>query len=457
MILKKNVNNYLFIYLISHLLIWTLIPSVVNTNLPLDTIEALAWGSDLKWGFEKHPPMSGLMVEIIFQLFGSNDWAFYLLSQIFLIFTFFIVWKFSNEIFKDETLSLISVLMLSGFFFYNYTTPEFNVNICQLPFWALTVLYGWRSFNVKNKISNWLFFGLFASFGFLSKYLFIFLLIGIKIFYLYFLMKKKKINLYYSIPGLIFLAVISPHLIWLSQNEYVTILYGLSRSNIETGNFLNHLINPLIFLIKQSIILVPIVLMTYVLLKKIKINIKSNNTLIYLVCINILPFILMLLYSLLTGAKIRTMWMTPFYIFFPTMLLFIFKKFILFKNLKKFFLIFFIIFLISPMTYFAVSVLDKNKRTDYPGREIADLVQRKWDKNFSNEITIVVGDEWAAGNLSYHLVSRPKWLRSLKTMSKELDENQGVIYAGNPDILKKICPGEFGTIRPTGYCMIGRR
>lgn len=457
MILKKNVNNYLLIYLISHLLIWTLIPSVVNTNLPLDTIEALAWGSDLKWGFEKHPPMSGLMVEIIFQLFGNNDWAYYLLSQIFLTFTFFIVWKFSNEIFKDKTLSLISVLMLSGFFFYNYTTPEFNVNICQLPFWALTVLYGWRSFNVKDKISNWLFFGLFASFGFLSKYLFIFLLIGIKIFYSYFLIKKKKINIYYFIPGLIFLAVISPHLIWLSQNDYVTILYGLSRSNIETGNFINHLINPLIFLTKQIIILVPIMLMTYVLLKKIKIDINSNNTLIYLVCINILPFILMLLYSLLTGAKIRTMWMTPFYIFFPTMLLFIFKKFIFFKNLKKFFLIFFIFFLISPLTYLAVSILDKNKRTDYPGREIADLVQRKWDKNFSNEITIVVGDEWAAGNLSYHLVSRPKWLRSLKTISKDLDENQGVIYAGNPDILKKICPGEFGTIRPTGYCMIGRR
>ena len=457
MILKKNVNIYLFIYLISHLLIWTLIPSVVNTNLPLDTIEALAWGSDLKWGFEKHPPMSGLMVEIIFQLFGNNDWAFYLLSQIFLTFTFFIVWKFSNEIFKDKTLSLISVLMLSGFFFYNYTTPEFNVNICQLPFWALTVLYGWRSFNVKDKISNWLLFGLFASFGFLSKYLFIFLLIGIKIFYLYFLIKKKKINIYYFIPGLIFLAVISPHLIWLSQNDYVTILYGLSRSNIETGNFINHLINPLIFLTKQIIILVPIMLMTYVLLKKIKIDINSNNTLIYLVCINILPFILMLLYSLLTGAKIRTMWMTPFYIFFPTMLLFIFKKFIFFKSLKKFFLIFFIFFLISPLTYLAVSILDKNKRTDYPGREIADLVQRKWDKNFSNEITIVVGDEWAAGNLSYHLVSRPKWLRSLKTISKDLDENQGVIYAGNPDILKKVCPGEFGTIRPTGYCMIGRR
>ena len=36
------------------------------------------------------------------------------------------------------------------------------------------------------------------------------------------------------------------------SNEYVTILYGLSRSNIETGNFINHLINPLIFFNKTN-------------------------------------------------------------------------------------------------------------------------------------------------------------------------------------------------------------
>ena len=44
-----------------------------------------------------------------------------------------------------------------------------------------------------------------------------------------------------------------------------------------------------------------------------------------------------------------------------------------------------------------------NKRTDYLGSEIADLVERRWNKNFSNEVMYVVGDEWYAGNLSYHL------------------------------------------------------
>ena len=75
----------------------------------------------------------------------------------------------------------------------------------------------------------------------------------------------------------------------------------------------------------------------------------------------------------------------------------------------------------------------------------------------TNEIKIVVGDEWSAGNLSYHLSSRPSWTRDLKEKSIENNDDGGVIYTGNPEILKKICPGEFGTIKPVGYCMIGKR
>ena len=70
---------------------WTLIPTITNNNLPLDTIEALAWGSSLDWGFNKHPPASAFFVEVFYQIFGSNDWAYYLLSQIFVIISFFIV------------------------------------------------------------------------------------------------------------------------------------------------------------------------------------------------------------------------------------------------------------------------------------------------------------------------------------------------------------------------------
>ena len=134
MILKKNINKAFYLFLLSHLLLWTVIPSLSNTNLPLDTIEALAWGSNLDWGFSKHPPFSAFAVELVYFIFGKNDWAYYLLSQIFVITAFYYVWKFSLLILEDKTQSLVSVLILSGIYFYNFTTPEFNVNVSQLPF-----------------------------------------------------------------------------------------------------------------------------------------------------------------------------------------------------------------------------------------------------------------------------------------------------------------------------------
>ena len=135
-IYKKQIKIYFYIFLTIHLILWTLIPSLTNNNLPLDTIEALAWGSNLDWGFNKHPPMSAFMVEIFYSIFGSNDWAYYLLSQIFIIFSFFVIFQFSKEILNNEILALISVLLLEGIYFYNFTSPEFNVNVCQIPFWV---------------------------------------------------------------------------------------------------------------------------------------------------------------------------------------------------------------------------------------------------------------------------------------------------------------------------------
>jgi len=127
-VLNRNINNIFFIFTLSHLIIWTLVPSIVNKNLPLDTIEALAWGSNLDWGFNKHPPMSAFFPEIFFQIFGSQDWAYYLLSQFFVLIAFYFVFKFSYEILDNAKLSLISVLLLESIFFYNFTTPEFNMN-----------------------------------------------------------------------------------------------------------------------------------------------------------------------------------------------------------------------------------------------------------------------------------------------------------------------------------------
>ena len=163
-VLNRNINNIFFIFALSHLIIWTLIPTLTNKNLPLDTIEALAWGSNLDWGFNKHPPMSAFFTEVFFNIFGAQDWVYYLLSQIFVLIAFYFVFKFAHEILGDIKLSLLSVLLIESIYFYNFTTPEFNVNVCQLPFWSLVIYYSWKIYESKDiKFADCFLVGLFGA------------------------------------------------------------------------------------------------------------------------------------------------------------------------------------------------------------------------------------------------------------------------------------------------------
>ena len=382
----------------------------------------MAWGNTLEWSFSqhtptgaffKHPPTSSFFLEVFYQIFGAQDWAYYLLSQIFVVIAFIVVFKFAEQLFNNKTLSLISVLLLEGIYFYNFTTPEFNVNVCQLPFWSLCVYYSWKLFDKQTitfKDCFWL--GAFAALGFLSKYLFIYLLISIDLlfFYIIFIKKYQKFDFKYLISLEVFIVLLVPHLIWLANNDYITIIYGLARTGLENSSLLDHITYPLIFLGKQIGILIPFFIMSFFLIKKVKFKVSlKDKKLLFLIFINLVPIGLMFLTSMLTGSKIRTMWMTPFYLFFGVLIVYIFQAQINLKKLNGFISAFLVLFIFSPFAYAYISITETDKRTDYLGKTIAEKTQYAWNKDYKEPINVVLGNEWHAGNLSYHLDGARIW------------------------------------------------
>ena len=87
-----------------------------------------------------------------------------------------------------------------------------------------------------------------------------------------------------------------------------------------------------------------------------------------------------------------------------------FQKNIILKKIKLLYFYFFFS-LFSPRILFVKFKFKKDQRIDYPAKEISNMVQDKWKRILIMILSIVIGQAWWAGNLSYHLDSRPKFIR----------------------------------------------
>jgi 4-amino-4-deoxy-L-arabinose transferase-like glycosyltransferase len=401
---EKKIFYLLCLY---HLIIWTIVPYYSNKNLPLDVIEALAWGQDFDLGYNKHPPLSAWIPGLLFKIFGNKDWIYYLLSQVFIVISFNFLWKLSSFFLKKNYQILLSVLTIEGIAFFTFETPQFNVNICQIPLWIGTVYFFFKSIR-KNKITDWIFLGVFSALGFLTKYIFAYLLISLFFYLVFIFLIKKKINFNSLYALLTFFLITLPHFQWLIQNDFTTIYYAVKRGGLNEFNIYNHLLNPLKFLASQIAISLPFLLLGYFLIKKIKIKLPFNNEkFIFLIFSFILPFFLILITSIISGSRIRTMWMIPFYSLIGVFFIFLYQDQINLKKLKKFYIILIIFLVISPTLYSLRSIY-KDSRTGYEGKKIALQIEKEWKTISKEKISNVGFSEWYAGNLSYQLSNRPK-------------------------------------------------
>ena len=407
MIRPGNEKKFFYILCLYHLIIWTFVPYFSNKNLPLDVIEALAWGQDFYLGYNKHPPLSAWIPGLLFKIFGNKDWIYYLLSQVFIVISFIFLWKLSSLFFKKKSQILLSILAIEGIAFYTFDTPQFNVNICQIPLWIGTVYFFFKSIK-NNKIINWIFLGVFSALGFLTKYIFAYLLISLFFYLIFISTKKKKISFNFLYALLSFLLITIPHLQWLIQNDFTTLYYAIKRGGLNEFNIYNHLLNPVKFLMNQIIVLLPFLLLIHILIKKIKVKLPINNEkFIFLLFSFLIPFFLILITSIITGSRIRTMWMIPFYSLIGIFFIFLYQNQINSKKFKNFFILLIIFLIVSPILYSLRSIYS-DSRTSYDGKKIALQVEQEWKNISKDKISNVGFSEWYAGNLSYQLGNRPK-------------------------------------------------
>src|SRR5580692_11327490 len=85
--IESQPRQALAAFLALHFLIWTALPALLYTNLPLDLIEALTYGREWPLGSDKLPPLPWWLAEIVHRMFDA-DAAYYGLAELCVVIAF---------------------------------------------------------------------------------------------------------------------------------------------------------------------------------------------------------------------------------------------------------------------------------------------------------------------------------------------------------------------------------
>jgi hypothetical protein len=412
--LATHRDSYYFVcFALVHVAIWTVLPEFTQPNAPLDTIELLYWGRQWEWGYYKHPPLPAWILHGTSIFWAEEVWPSYLLSQFCTVVCFWAVWNLARSALSSR-LALVVPFLLEGSYYYNFTTPEFNNNVVSRCCWALVIWATYRAMTT-GKAWRWVFVGLFLAAGMLSKYDMAILALTL----LGFSWIHPDARRHWGTPGpwwmlAVALACFWPHLLWLVRHEYLTLHYLAERSEGAPG-WERHLLHPFKFAAGQLLAVAPLLLLAQPLLGRRPHlaprpwNPKTRFLRDYVLTVTLVPLGLILLTSLLTGARLRSMWGAPMWTFAPLALVLVFEtrdSLIACRQTAWRCGIIGLVFALAFAGRNTVSpyLREKGSAVHYPGDVLADLVEDRWEALFPEDsLRWVGGPWWPAANVSFYL------------------------------------------------------
>jgi hypothetical protein len=414
---QLSAKQLFFGLVVLQIFIWTLVPMLTHTSLPLDVVrEGLAWGHEWQWGYHKHPPLPSWMVEISFLLLG--DVGPFLLSQLAIVTTFIFIFLLGREIFSEKE-ALIAVILLVGIYYFSLPTAEFNHNIAQMPVWAAMIYFFYRALN-SDQLRWWCLLGVSAGVGLLSKYT-VLVLVCVMFFYVLFTPANRKIfgRLGPYLSVFVALLIVAPHLYWLVNNDYLPLRYLSNRSGqIET--IWMRPLKSIDFLLAQVAAHIPIILLLLAggMVKQIwcmplehKISIaKSDRN--YLIVLGLAPVLLVSVIPLMGGSGLRSMWGAPMWSLSGLLLVMLLGTPSNSVKTNRFYWAALSLLIFFPIAYGLNSALSgayskKPKRTAWPDREIAARMVNNWDSVTGCSLKIVTSDGWLGGLIAMRAENRP--------------------------------------------------
>jgi 4-amino-4-deoxy-L-arabinose transferase-like glycosyltransferase len=210
-----------------HGFIWTKILILLKAaqDVHMDVAEAFAWGQKFQLGYGKHPPLSGWIAGLWFDVFPAQDWATYALAMATLGVGMVICWLIALRV-VDRRRAFFVVVMLALYPIFNFKGFKYNPDLLQLVTLPLLVLAYLNAFEKRTWLSGvWL--GLAGALALMTKYWVLTMIGAIGLAALIHPQRLKFLGSpapWVAIATLVVAMI--PHLIWLKQVDFVPLTYA---------------------------------------------------------------------------------------------------------------------------------------------------------------------------------------------------------------------------------------
>jgi hypothetical protein len=431
-------------FLALHAALWTALPALLYPNLPLDLIEALMYGREWQLGYDKLPPLPWWLVEVAYQLVG-HDFAYYLLAQIAVAAGFAFVFLAARAL-VGTTGALVSVLIVDGLHYFNYTSAKFNHDVVQLPFWALAGFAFHRALRGRQN-ADWLLLGLAVGISLWAKYFVAVLAIPLALFVLFDREARQTLKTpgpYIAIAAA--LVTMAPHLVWLVNNNFLPFTYAEHRA-LPSRGMIDHVWRPLQFAIGQLFFLLPSLLIAAPLFWPRRANqsslipaqavIQNHNLgagdsdsrsplsrgrtdhgsddydrrIVTLLAFG--PVVTVLALSALSGRGTIAMWGYPLWLFLGLWIVLAARRALDGARLARLSAVWAVVFtgfaLAFVVNYAVLPQYDHRYRAVfYPGADIAREISDRYYAVTGKPPVYVIGTMWDGGNIEHYAPSHPR-------------------------------------------------
>ena len=389
------------LFLIAYFLVWSILPAFLASSVPLDVSEGINWGQEWQWGYYKHPPLSSWILYSFYKVFGHI--GPYLLSQICVLLTLFIIYKLGKQLWSTH-IALLGSLLTLAVVYYSYPSLEFNHNVAQFPIWAGLYLTFYQAIS-RDRIIDWLLLGIVGGLGMLTKYSVIFLLLPMA-FYL--ILPKQWPLLKQPQPWIALftmLAIFMPHLYWLMMNDWLPLNYASGRSHDigESANNIKRHFSWLSFIGAQLVAHIPLILILLFNRKRLmgikpyKKALSVEASLLWYMWLA--PIGLLIMLSLIFGVGLRDMWGMPMWslsgllaasFIVPS------ARDVTTQKIKKALIIWLVLVTALSIIYVGLGDKIRNKasRMQWPEQTLALQANQTWQSLSNCPLDSVSGDRW---------------------------------------------------------------